>query len=164
MAALIAGFEVDFSWLPQAVMHERVLKVTTTYPFPCLEQRIFQHTDWNIDEVYQHLDAFELRVLAQPSPQVDVSNLQPTIESLRADIDMILESRVPESEAPSAEPAKNTVMAALLPLLRFHHLPFERMPRGVGVKRRMRLEHGIRCVVRWRLRGKPHLLMRRRIR
>ena len=52
-------------------------------------------------------------MLAQPSPQVDVSNLQPTIESLRADIDMILESRVPESEAPSAVPAEDTMMAAL---------------------------------------------------
>ena len=36
MAAMIAGFEVDFAWLPQAVMHERAFKVTTTYPFPCM--------------------------------------------------------------------------------------------------------------------------------
>ena len=34
MAAMIAGFEVDFAWLLQAVMHERAFKVTTTYPFP----------------------------------------------------------------------------------------------------------------------------------
>ena len=34
MAAMIAGFEVDFTWLLQAVMHERAFKVTTTYPFP----------------------------------------------------------------------------------------------------------------------------------
>ena len=34
MEAMIAGFEVDFSWLLQAVMHERDFKVTTTYSFP----------------------------------------------------------------------------------------------------------------------------------
>ena len=35
------------------------------------------------------------------------------VESLRIDIDMILETMVPESEAPFAEPAKDTVMVAL---------------------------------------------------
>ena len=30
MAAIIAGFEVDFAWLLQAVMHERDFQVTTT--------------------------------------------------------------------------------------------------------------------------------------
>ena len=35
------------------------------------------------------------------------------VESLRADIHMILEARVPESEAPSAEPAEDTVIVAL---------------------------------------------------
>ena len=36
MAAMIAGFEVDFAWLLQAVMHERAFKVTTTYQFQCV--------------------------------------------------------------------------------------------------------------------------------
>ncbi|TMW83346.1 hypothetical protein EJD97_001989 [Solanum chilense] len=36
MTAMIAGFEVDFPWLLQAVMHERAFKVTTTYPLPCM--------------------------------------------------------------------------------------------------------------------------------
>ena len=36
MAAMIAGFEVDFAWLLQAIMHERAFKVTTTYPFRCM--------------------------------------------------------------------------------------------------------------------------------
>ena len=64
-------------------------------------------------EVHQRLDAFELRVLARPAPQVDVLTLQAVVESLRADIDMILEARVPESEAPSAEPVEDTVMEDL---------------------------------------------------
>ena len=36
MAAMMAGFEVEYAWLLQAVMHERDFKVTTTYPFPCM--------------------------------------------------------------------------------------------------------------------------------
>ena len=42
-----------------------------------------------------------------------MSTLQAVVDSIRADIDMILEARVPESEAPSAEPAEETLMAAL---------------------------------------------------
>ena len=44
---------------------------------------------------------------------MDVSTLQAAVDSLRADIDMILESKVPDSEAPSVEPAEDTVLAAL---------------------------------------------------
>ena len=44
---------------------------------------------------------------------MDVSTLQAAVDSLRADIDTILEARVPESEAPSVEPAEDTVLAAL---------------------------------------------------
>ena len=42
-----------------------------------------------------------------------MSTLQSAVESVRTDIDMILEARVPESEAPSTETAENTVLAAL---------------------------------------------------
>ena len=66
-----------------------------------------------IAEVNQRLDAFELRVLARSAPPVDVSTLQAAVDSLRADIDTILEARVPEPEAPSVEPAEDTVLAAL---------------------------------------------------
>ena len=38
-----------------------------------LERKMVQHTEKNISEVHQRLDAFELRVLARPAPQVDVS-------------------------------------------------------------------------------------------
>ena len=44
---------------------------------------------------------------------MDVSTLQAAVDSLRADIDMILKARVPESEAPSVEPAEDTVLTAL---------------------------------------------------
>ena len=78
-----------------------------------LERRMVHQTERKIAVVHQHLDAFELRVLARTYPQVDVSTLQAAVDSLRTDINMILEARVPESEAPSAEPAEDIVMAAL---------------------------------------------------
>ena len=52
-------------------------------------------------------------MLARPAPPVDVSTLQAAVDILRADIDTILEARVPEPEAPSVEPAEDTVLAAL---------------------------------------------------
>ena len=73
-----------------------------------------QYTEREIAEVNQRLDAFELRVLARPSPLVDVSTLQVAVDNLRADTDTILEARVPVSEAPSIEPSEDTVLAALI--------------------------------------------------
>ena len=52
-------------------------------------------------------------MLAEPSPIVDVSTLQAAVDSLRPDIDTILEAKVSESKAPSVEPAEDTVLAAL---------------------------------------------------
>ena len=72
----------------------------------CLERKMVQHSKRKIAEVHQRLDTFELRVLARPTHLVDVSTLQAAVESLRVDIAMILEARVPESEAPCAEPAE----------------------------------------------------------
>ena len=34
MVEMIYGFDVDFAWLLNVVMHERAFNVTTTYPFP----------------------------------------------------------------------------------------------------------------------------------
>ena len=79
----------------------------------CLERKMIQHTERKITEVHQRLDAFELRVFARPATQVDVSTLQAAVDSLCTDIDMILEARVPKSEAPFAEPSEDTVMAVL---------------------------------------------------
>ena len=78
-----------------------------------MERKMAQHTERKIMEVHQCLDAFELRVLARPAPPVDVLTLKDAAEILRADLDTILEARVPKSEAPSTEPAEDTVLAAL---------------------------------------------------
>ena len=52
-------------------------------------------------------------MLARPAHPVDVSTLQSVVESLRAYIDMILEAKVSEFEAPSTQPVEDTVLAAL---------------------------------------------------
>ena len=61
-----------------------------------VEQRMVQHTERKIAKVHQCLDAFELQVLARPAPPVDLLILQAAVDSLRTDIDMILEARVPD--------------------------------------------------------------------
>ena len=78
-----------------------------------LERKMAQFIERKIAEVNQRLDTFELMVLSIPAPPVDVSTLQVAVDSLRADIDTILEARVPVSEAPSVEPVEDTVLAAL---------------------------------------------------
>ena len=54
-----------------------------------MERRMAKHTERKIVDVHQRLDAFELQVLARPASPVDMSTLQPAVESLQADIDMI---------------------------------------------------------------------------
>ena len=78
-----------------------------------MERKMAQHTEWKTMEVHQHLDAFKLRVQAQPSPSVDLLTLQAVVESLQADLDTILETRGPDSDAPSAKPTENSALAAL---------------------------------------------------
>ena len=89
------------------------MQKSITEPEERLERKVQQFTERKITDVNQRLDAFELRVLARPAPPMDVSTLQAAVDSLRADIDTILEARVPEFEAPSVELAEDTVLAAL---------------------------------------------------
>ena len=54
MVVIIAGFEVDFAWLLQAVIHERAFKVTTTYPFSCMIFSLCRSTGvpiWHVDQL-----------------------------------------------------------------------------------------------------------------
>ena len=106
-----------------------------------LERRMVHHTERKIAEVHQCLDVFELRVLTQPDPQVDVSILQAAVDSLHRDIDMILKARVLESEAPSAEPGEDTVMATLFATFEIPPPP----PREHAKRRRGREEDEARA-------------------
>ena len=58
------------------------------------------------------------------------------VDSLRADIDMILQARVPEFEDPSVEPAEDTVMVALFAI---SEIP-QPLPREHAKRRRDRAE------------------------
>ena len=101
------------------------------------EARMERKMQRKITEVHQRLDAFELRVLARPAPPVDVSTLQAAVDSLRADIDTILEARVPEP----VEPVEDTVLAALFAT---SELP-PPSPRESGKRRRGRSEDEARA-------------------
>ena len=70
-----------------------------------------------------------------------MSTLQAAVDSLRADIDTILEARVPESEAPSVELAEDTVLAALLATSEIPPPP----PREKAKRRRVRAEDEARA-------------------
>ena len=59
-----------------------------------MERKMVQRTERKILRFISAFDAFELRVLARPAPQVDVSTLKAMVESLRAYIDMILDARI----------------------------------------------------------------------
>ena len=53
MEAMIAEFEMDFTWLLHEVMHERDFKVTTTYPFPCMIFSLCRSAGvpiWHVDQ------------------------------------------------------------------------------------------------------------------
>ena len=78
-----------------------------------LEKKIFEHTEKKIMAVLLRLDAFELRVLTWKTPTIDLTTLQDVVASLRADVDAILDARVPESEAIRAELAEDTLFSAL---------------------------------------------------
>ena len=78
-----------------------------------LERKMVQYTERKIAEVHQRLDAFELRVLARPAPPMEVSTLQAVVDTVRVNINTILEAWVHESEAPFVELAEDTVLAAL---------------------------------------------------
>ena len=54
MAAMIAGFDVDFACILQAVRYERSFKVTTTYPFPCMIFSLYRSASvpiWHVDQL-----------------------------------------------------------------------------------------------------------------
>ena len=72
---------------------------------------------------------------------MDVSTLQAAVDSLRVDIDTILEARVPESEAPFVEPAEDTVLAALFATSEIQPPP----PQENAKRRRDRVEDEARA-------------------
>ena len=74
MAAMIAGFEVDFAWLLQAVMQERAFKVTNTYPFPCMIFYLCRSAYvpiWHIDQLKTPLGTVDICLIRDESNELD---------------------------------------------------------------------------------------------
>ena len=66
MAAMIAGFEVYFAWLLQAVMHERSFKVTSNYTFPCMIFFLCKSAGvpkWHVDQLKTLLGTFDIGLI-----------------------------------------------------------------------------------------------------
>ena len=66
IVAMIAGFEVDFDFLLQAVMHERAFKVTITYPFPCMIFSLYRSASvpiWHVDQLKTPLGTVDIGLL-----------------------------------------------------------------------------------------------------
>lgn len=66
-----------------------------------------------IQAVHQCLDAFELRVFVRPTPTIYLTILQADMVSKRADVDVILDMRLPNPKTELAELAEDTMLAAL---------------------------------------------------
>ena len=79
-------------------------------------------------------NVLELRVLALLGPTVDVTALQAGVESLREDLDTILEARVLESKAPLQSPLRTHCCWTSSPLLQCHP------PRDCSKRHRVRDE------------------------
>ncbi|TMW85002.1 hypothetical protein EJD97_023970 [Solanum chilense] len=93
-----------------------------SYPFPALVPlATVQKLEAQIATLLHHIQPWMQRSIAEAEERLEQRMVQHTewkiaeaaVDSLRADIDMILVARVPDSEAPSADPAEDTVMAAL---------------------------------------------------
>ena len=66
MAVIIARFEVDFSWLLQAMMHKMAFKVKTTYPFPCMIFSLCWSSGmpiWNVDQLKTALGTINIGLI-----------------------------------------------------------------------------------------------------
>ena len=137
MATMISGFEVDFAWLLQAVMHERDFKVTTTYPFPCMIFSLCRSAGvpiWHVDQLKTLLGTIyiglirdeenELAPRRGPRPELPplVDNLADTVAQARtatqaASTDTTLVESIPGSST-SPSSSRSTPLPALVPLAR----------------------------------------------
>lgn len=140
MAAMIAGFEIDFAWLLQAVMHERAFKVTTTYPFPCMIFALCRFAGvliWHVDQLKTPQgtvnvglirdEANELAPRRGPRPELPslADDLADTVAQARtatqASTDTTLVESIPgSSTTPSS--SRTAPLPALVPLARVQKL------------------------------------------
>uniref|UniRef100_M1DID7 Integrase core domain containing protein n=1 Tax=Solanum tuberosum TaxID=4113 RepID=M1DID7_SOLTU len=78
-----------------------------------MEKRMETMTDQKVQVVHKRLDAFELRVLARPASVTDFTSNRTKLDSLRADIDSILDAPTYEPKSTPTALANDTVLGAL---------------------------------------------------
>ena len=132
MAAMIAGFEVDFSWLLHAFMHEMDLKVTTTYTFPCMIFSLCRSAGmpiWHVDHLKTPLgivdiglirdEANELAPRRGPHPELPPlgDNLADTVAQARTATQAASTDTTPVESIPSSSTAPSSSRSAPLPTL-----------------------------------------------
>ena len=76
-----------------------------------IEKKVVQQTDKSIQAVHQHLGAFELRVLACPTPTIDLITLPEVLANMRENVDSIHEMRGHQPETAPIELVKDTMLA-----------------------------------------------------
>ena len=140
MAAMISGFEVDFVWLLQAVMHKRAFKVTTTYSFPCMIFSLCRSTGvhiWHVDQLKTSQGTVDVGLIRDEANELasrrgtrpellPLADLTETVAQARtatqaASIDTTPVESIPgSSTAPSS--SCTTPLPALVPLARVQKL------------------------------------------
>uniref|UniRef100_M1DWG7 Integrase core domain containing protein n=1 Tax=Solanum tuberosum TaxID=4113 RepID=M1DWG7_SOLTU len=100
VAALVAGFEINFACMLIAEIHERVFKASTTYPFPCLIFQLCRDSEvpiWHFDKLIRPTGTLDIGLIqneenvAAPlrEPQVDVppmgADLVDVVEHMQGD-------------------------------------------------------------------------------
>ena len=112
MAAMIAGFEVDFAWLLQAVMHERAFKVTTTYPFPCMIFSLCRSAGvpiWHVDQLKTPQGTVDVGLIKDESNELAPhGGPRPKLPPLADDLaDMVAQTRTAtQAASPDTTPVE----------------------------------------------------------
>uniref|UniRef100_M1BV32 Integrase core domain containing protein n=1 Tax=Solanum tuberosum TaxID=4113 RepID=M1BV32_SOLTU len=78
-----------------------------------MERRMEGMMDRKIQAVNKCLDSFELRVLEQPAPIINLSSFQSELASLRANVDVILATPTVEPQVAPTALVDDTVLDAL---------------------------------------------------
>ena len=97
MAAMIAGFEMDFAWLLQAVMHKRAFKVTSTYPFPCMIFSLCRSAGvpiWHVDQLKTPLGTIDISLIRDEANELAPRRgRHPELPPLGDNLDVVLNLR-----------------------------------------------------------------------
>ena len=132
MAAMIVGFQVDFTWLLQEVMHERDFKVTTTYLFPCMIFSLCSSAGvpiWHVDQLKTPQGTVDIGLIRDegnelaprrgPRPELPplADDLADTVAQARTATQAASTDTTPVESIPGSSTAMSSSRTAPLPAL-----------------------------------------------